>query len=59
MNVTLGLPVVRTSVDHGSGYDIAGRGIASEVSLLHAIKAAIELLRPLPVDLGKHSVRAL
>ena len=59
VNVTLGLPVVRTAVDHGSGYDIAGRGIASEVSLLHAIKAAIELLRPLPVDLGKHSVRAL
>ncbi|HJX62525.1 MAG TPA: 4-hydroxythreonine-4-phosphate dehydrogenase PdxA [Polyangia bacterium] len=44
VNVTLGLPVVRTSVDHGSGYDIAGRGIASEVSLLHAIKAALELL---------------
>ena len=44
VNVTLGLPVVRTSVDHGSGYDIAGRGIASELSLLHAIKAALELL---------------
>ena len=44
VNVTLGLPVVRTSVDHGSGYDIAGRGIASEVSLLCAIKAALELL---------------
>jgi 4-hydroxythreonine-4-phosphate dehydrogenase len=43
VNVTLGLPVVRTSVDHGSGYDIAGRGIASEASLLHAIKAALEL----------------
>jgi 4-hydroxythreonine-4-phosphate dehydrogenase len=44
VNVTLGLPVVRTSVDHGSGYDIAGQGIASEVSLLHAIKAGLELL---------------
>ena len=44
VNVTLGLPVVRTSVDHGSGYDIAGRGIASEVGLLCAIKAALELL---------------
>ena len=44
VNVTLGLPVVRTSVDHGSGYDIAGRGIASETSLLCAIKAALELL---------------
>jgi 4-hydroxythreonine-4-phosphate dehydrogenase len=58
VNVTLGLPVVRTSVDHGSGYDIAGRGIASEVSLLCAIKAALELLAP-PVEIGKHGVRAL
>ena len=44
VNVTLGLPVVRTSVDHGSGYDIAGKGKASETSLLCAIKAALELL---------------
>jgi 4-hydroxythreonine-4-phosphate dehydrogenase len=46
VNVTLGLPVVRTSVDHGSGYDIAGCGIASEASLLYAIKAALELQAP-------------
>jgi 4-hydroxythreonine-4-phosphate dehydrogenase len=44
VNVTLGLPVVRTSVDHGSGYDIAGKGIADETSMLHAIKAALELM---------------
>jgi 4-hydroxythreonine-4-phosphate dehydrogenase len=44
VNVTLGLPVVRTSVDHGSGYDIAGKGVASEVSLLYAIQAALELM---------------
>jgi 4-hydroxythreonine-4-phosphate dehydrogenase len=43
VNVTLGLPVVRTSVDHGSGYDIAGRGKADETSMIHAIKAALEL----------------
>jgi 4-hydroxythreonine-4-phosphate dehydrogenase len=43
VNVTLGLPVVRTSVDHGSGYDIAGRGKADETSMLAAIKAALEL----------------
>jgi len=43
VNVTLGLPVVRTSVDHGSGYDIAGKGRADETSLLAAIKAALEL----------------
>jgi 4-hydroxythreonine-4-phosphate dehydrogenase len=44
VNVTLGLPVVRTSVDHGSGYDIAGKGKASETSMLCAIKAALELM---------------
>jgi 4-hydroxythreonine-4-phosphate dehydrogenase len=45
VNVTLGLPVVRTSVDHGSGYDIAGQGKADETSMLHAIKVALELVK--------------
>jgi 4-phospho-D-threonate 3-dehydrogenase / 4-phospho-D-erythronate 3-dehydrogenase len=45
VNVTLGLPVVRTSVDHGSGYDIAGKGKADATSMLYAIKAALELTR--------------
>jgi 4-hydroxythreonine-4-phosphate dehydrogenase len=45
VNITLGLPVVRTSVDHGSGYDIAGKGKADETSMLYAIKAALELTR--------------
>jgi Pyridoxal phosphate biosynthesis protein len=45
VNVTLGLPVVRTSVDHGSGYDIAGKGKADETSMLYAIKAALEMTR--------------
>jgi 4-hydroxythreonine-4-phosphate dehydrogenase len=45
VNVTLGLPVVRTSVDHGSGYDIAGKGKAEEGSMLHAIKAALQLTK--------------
>jgi len=45
VNVTLGLPVVRTSVDHGSGYDIAGKGKADETSMIYAIKAALELTR--------------
>jgi len=62
VNVTLGLPVVRTSVDHGSGYDIAGQGIASEVSLLCAIEAALELMAvrlSSAGKVGKHGVRAL
>ena len=40
MNVTLGLPFVRTSVDHGTAFDIAGQGIASASSLVVAIEAA-------------------
>ncbi len=43
VNVTLGLPIVRTSVDHGTAYDIAGKGCAREKSLCAAIKLAIRL----------------
>ena len=40
VNVTLGLPIVRTSVDHGTAYDIAGKGLASHRSLTEAIALA-------------------
>jgi 4-hydroxythreonine-4-phosphate dehydrogenase len=40
VNVTLGLPFVRTSPDHGTAYDIAGRGLASPASLIEALKLA-------------------
>jgi 4-hydroxythreonine-4-phosphate dehydrogenase len=40
VNVTLGLPVIRTSVDHGTAFDIAGKGVASERSLIEAIEYA-------------------
>jgi 4-hydroxythreonine-4-phosphate dehydrogenase len=40
VNVTLGLPIIRTSVDHGTAYDIAGKGIANPDSLVEAIKLA-------------------
>ena len=43
VNVTLGLPIVRTSVDHGTAYDIAGTGKADPGSLLAAIRMAAEL----------------
>ncbi len=43
VNITLGLPIIRTSVDHGTAFDIAGRGIASEDSLVEAIDYAIQL----------------
>ena len=43
VNVTLGLPFVRTSVDHGTAYDIAGKGMAESSSMAIAIKLAAEL----------------
>ena len=43
VNITIGLPVVRTSVDHGTAFDIAGTGKADERSLLEAIRQAVEL----------------
>lgn len=44
VNVTMGLSVVRTSVDHGTGYDIAGRGVASSRGLVSALELARRLL---------------
>jgi 4-hydroxythreonine-4-phosphate dehydrogenase len=44
VNITVGLPVVRTSVDHGTAFDIAGMGVARDDSLVHAIELAIELV---------------
>jgi 4-hydroxythreonine-4-phosphate dehydrogenase len=43
VNITVGLPVVRTSVDHGTAFDIAGKGIADERSLIEALRQAAEL----------------
>ena len=43
VNVTLGLPIIRTSVDHGTAFDIAGKGIANERSLIEAIEYAERL----------------
>ena len=45
VNITLGLPIVRTSVDHGTAFDIAGRGVADETSLVHAVLLAARLAR--------------
>ncbi|MGP4105900.1 4-hydroxythreonine-4-phosphate dehydrogenase PdxA [Virgibacillus sp. L01] len=43
VNITVGLPIIRTSVDHGTAFDIAGTGIADERSMLEALRQAIEL----------------
>ena len=45
VNFTAGLPIVRTSPDHGTGYDIAGQGIANESSMRQAIYTAIDIYR--------------
>ena len=45
VNYTAGLPIVRTSPDHGTGYDIAGKGVADEQSLRSAIYTAIDVFR--------------
>ena len=45
VNFTAGLPIVRTSPDHGTAYDIAGKGIADESSFRQAIYAAIDIWR--------------
>ena len=43
VNVTVGMPAIRTSVDHGTAFDIAGQGIADERSMLEALRQAVEL----------------
>ncbi len=45
VNITLGLPIVRTSVDHGTAYDIAGKGLASHRSLAEAVNLAAFISR--------------
>jgi 4-hydroxythreonine-4-phosphate dehydrogenase len=43
VNVTIGLPIIRTSVDHGTAFDIAGRGVADAGSMIEAVRLAAEL----------------
>lgn len=71
VNVTVGLPIIRTSPDHGTAFDICGKGVANETSFRHAIYRAIDIYRhraryeeatanPLQkryVDRGKDNVR--
>ena len=45
VNVTLGLPIIRTSVDHGTAFDIAGRGVADPSSMIEATLLAARLAR--------------
>ena len=43
VNITVGLPVIRTSVDHGTAFDIAGKGVVSPLSMLEAMRQAVKL----------------
>lgn len=43
VNVTLGLPIIRTSVDHGTGFSLAGKGTSNELSLVNAIDYAVQM----------------
>jgi 4-hydroxythreonine-4-phosphate dehydrogenase len=43
VNVTLGLPIIRTSPDHGTAFDIAGRGIANATNMVAAIRMAVQM----------------
>jgi 4-hydroxythreonine-4-phosphate dehydrogenase len=45
VNVTLGLPIIRTSVDHGTAFDIAGKGVANADSMVEAVLLAARLAR--------------
>jgi 4-hydroxythreonine-4-phosphate dehydrogenase len=44
VNITLGLPIIRTSVDHGTAFEIAGKGIASPTAVKNAIEYALKML---------------
>jgi 4-hydroxythreonine-4-phosphate dehydrogenase len=45
VNVTLGLPIIRTSVDHGTAYDLAGTGKASHLSMMASIRTAVGMVK--------------
>lgn len=45
VNITMGLPIIRTSVDHGTAFEIAGKGIASHDAMVLAIESAVQLAR--------------
>lgn len=50
VNITLGLPIIRTSVDHGTALELAGSGKATSSSLAFAIKTAQQMLKPTPAN---------
>lgn len=57
VNLTVGLPIIRTSVDHGTAYDIAGKGVADPGSLIEAVKLAGQLAQRSWKSQQKRAVR--
>jgi len=47
VNVTLGLPIIRTSVDHGTAFDLAGKGVADDTSMIEALRLAAQMAHQL------------
>jgi len=58
VNVSLGLPIVRTSVAHGTAYDIVGKGVADHVGLIEAARVAAKLARTTHDDALPHPARS-
>jgi 4-hydroxythreonine-4-phosphate dehydrogenase len=55
VNVTLGLPIVRTSVDHGTAFDIAGKGVADAGSMIEAVRLAARLASTRDAETAEHA----
>jgi len=53
VNITMGLPIIRTSVDHGTAFEIAGKGVASPDAMVLAIESAVQLHKHRSVILAK------
>ena len=58
VNVTIGLPIIRTSVDHGTAFDIAGKGIADPASMIAAVKLAAQMVHLRSSSPGGHGGKA-
>jgi len=58
VNLTVGLPIIRTSVDHGTAFDIVGKGVADPGSLLEAIKLAVRITQSRIPAQPRHIKRA-
>jgi 4-hydroxythreonine-4-phosphate dehydrogenase len=59
VNVTLGLPIIRTSVDHGTAFDIAGQGVADPGSMIEAVLLAAKLARARGHEHLRHSASSI